>query len=80
MTDAASILVIIISIVLGIFLILTSVLVVMLIRVTKQIKNVANTAQSAADHISNVAVNVSKVTTPAFLGKTILSQLKKFRK
>lgn len=80
MTDAASILVIIISIVLGIFLILTSVLIVMLIKVTRQIKSVADKAESAAEQFTNVAVNVSKVTTPAFLGKTILSQLKKFKK
>ena len=78
--DAASILVIIISSVLAIFLILAIFLVVMLMRVTRQIKEIAETAQTTADHFANVAVNMSKVTTPAFIGKTLLEQLKRFKK
>lgn len=80
MTDAASILVIILAIVLSIFLILGIVLVVLLIRITRQIKDVTSTVQGAADNISHVVANVSKYTTPAILGKTLLAQLKKLKR
>lgn len=80
MSDAAEILVIIISLFLAIFLLVSIVLVVMLIRVTKQIKAITSTTQSAVENLSSTAANISKVTSPVLLGKIILSQFKKFRK
>lgn len=78
--DAMQILVIILSSFLALFLLLAIILVVLLIKVTKQIKNVTSTAQSAADNINSFVGNVSKVTSPAIIAKMVMDQLKKVRK
>ena len=78
--DAMQILVIILSVFLAIFLLLAIVLVVMLIKVTQQIKRVTTTAQSAAEHISNLAAGASKVVTPAVVAKFVMNQFKKANK
>jgi cell division protein FtsB len=78
--DAMQILVIILASFLALFLLLAVILVVLLIKVTRQIKNVTTTAQSAAEHINSLAGNVSKVTSPALIAKFVLDQLKKARK
>lgn len=78
--DAMQILVIILASFLALFLVLAVILVILLIKVTRQIKNVTTTAQSAAEHINSMAANVSKVTSPALIAKLVLDQVKKFRK
>lgn len=78
--DAMEILVIILSSFLALFLLLAVILVIMLIKVTKQIKTLATTAQSTADHINSFASNVTKITSPALIAKIIMDQAKKFRK
>lgn len=78
--DAMQILVIILASFLALFLVLAVILVVLLIKVTRQIKNVTTTAQTAAEHINSMAANVSKVTSPALIAKLVLEQVKKFRK
>ena len=80
MTNAAEILVIILSVFLGLFLLLAIVLTVLLIKVTKQIRSVTSTAQSAVENINQLAVNASKVTSPAIIGKFLMDQLKKVKK
>ena len=78
--DAMQILVIILASFLALFLLLAVILVVLLIKVTKQIKNVTTTAQSAADNINSLVGNVSKVTSPALVAKLVMDQFKKMRK
>lgn len=78
--DAMQILVIILSSFLALFLLLAVILVILLIKVTRQIKSVTTTAQSAAEKINDVAGTVSKVASPALLAKIVLEQLKKVRK
>lgn len=78
--DAMQILVIILASFLALFLVLAVILVVLLIKVTRQIKNVTTTAQSAAEHINSMAVNVTKVASPALIAKMVLEQVKKLRK
>lgn len=78
--DAMQILVIILSSFLALFLLLAVILVVLLIKVTKQIKNVTATAQSATEQINAIVTNVGKVTSPALLAKLLLKQVKKIRK
>lgn len=78
--DAMQILVIILSSFLALFLLLAVVLIVLLIKVTRQIKSVTTTAQSAADQINSFATNVTKVTSPALIAKMVMDQLKKVRK
>lgn len=75
--DAMQILVIILSIFLALFLLLAIVLVVLLIKVTKQIKSVTSTAQTAVEKINSVALNMSKITSPALLIRTVMKQFNK---
>lgn len=78
--DAMQILVIILSSFLALFLLLAIALTIMLIKLTSQIKQVASTAQNAAEHLSSFAANASKFTSPVVLGKLIYNQIKKFKK
>lgn len=78
--DAMQVLVIILSSFLALFLLLAIVLVVLLIKVTRQIKSVTTTAQSAAEHINSIAAGVSKVASPALIAKLVLEQVNKFLK
>lgn len=78
--DAMQVLVIILASFLALFLLLAVILVILLIKVTKQIKNVTTTAQSAAERINSVAMNVGKVTSPALIAKMVMDQVKKVRK
>lgn len=78
--DAMQILVIILASFLALFLLLAVILIVLLIKVTRQIKNVTTTAQSTVDKFSSIAMNVSKVTSPALIAKMVLDQVKKVRK
>lgn len=78
--DPTQILVVILSSALALFLVLAIVLVVLLIKVTRQIKTVTTTAQSTVEHINNLAMNASKVTSPALIAKFVMDQVKKARK
>jgi hypothetical protein len=75
--DAMQVLVIILASFLALFLLLAIALVVMLIKVTRQIKSVTTTAQSAAEHINSLAAGVSKVASPALIAKLVLQQVNK---
>ena len=79
MSEAAELLVIILSVVLAVFLVLAITLVILLIRVTRQIKHVANSAQHAVDNVNEFTANVARFSSPALVGKFMLSQFKKFR-
>lgn len=76
---AAEILVIILSIFLALFLLLGIVLLVLLIRITQQIKDVTESAQRTVHSFEGLVKGVSKVTSPAIIGKIFLDQLKKMR-
>ncbi len=78
--DAMQVLVIILASFLALFLLLAIVLIVLLIKVTRQIKGVTATAQSAAQQFSSLATNASKVASPALIAKLVLSQINKMRK
>lgn len=78
--DAMQILVIILSIFLALFLLLAIILVVLLIKVTRQIKKVTATAQSAAEHVNDLALNVSKFASPALIAKFVMGFIKKAKR
>lgn len=80
MSNAAEVLVIILSVFLAIFLILGIALTVILIKVTKQIKRVTETAQTTVEHMNQFATNASKYSSPALLGKFLFDQVKRFRR
>ena len=78
--DAMQILVIILSTFLGLFLILAIVLVVQLIKVTKQIKMITTTTQTAVERVSNFAATASKFVSPAIIAQFVGQQVKKYKK
>lgn len=78
--SAMEILVIILSIFLALFLLVGIVLIVLLVKVTKQIKRVTTSAERTVSGIESVIGNVSKVTSPTLLAGTIMKQIKKARK
>ncbi len=78
--NAMEILVIILSAFLALFLLIGIVLAVLLIKVTTQIKRVTMSAERTVNGLESVVAGVGKVTTPAMLGKIIISQINKRRK
>jgi len=78
--DAMQILVVILSVFLALFLLLAIILVVLLIKVTRQIKHVTTTAQNAAEHMNDLALNVGKFVSPALITKFLMKQFNKARK
>ncbi len=79
MSDAAEILVIILSIFLAFFLALAIALTVMLIKVTRQIKTITESAQSTVDNVNKFVEGATRATSPAVLAKLIFNQVKKMR-
>ncbi len=77
--DAMQILVIILSIFLALFLLLAIILTILVIRVTMQIKRVANTAGRAVEKMGEFAANASKFSSPIALGKMIFGKFNKKR-
>jgi inner membrane protein involved in colicin E2 resistance len=80
MSEAAEILVIILSVFLGFFLLLAIILLVMLIRVTKKIQDLAESARSTADHIDKAVSGIGKVVSPALIAKFVMGQFAKAKK
>lgn len=78
--DAFQVLVIILSVFLAVFLVLAIVLTVELIRVTKQIKMIATTTQSAVDKVSNLASSAGKLVSPALIAKFFTEHVMKSKK
>ena len=79
MEGAATVLVIILSVVLIIFLIVAIVLALVLIRISHQIKQIANTANFAVKSAGNVKANISKFTASAAAIKAARLVFKKFK-
>lgn len=69
MGSAAEILVIILSVMLAIFLTLVIVLTILLIRITKQIKSIASSAERTVHSVENATSQFNKLATPAALLK-----------
>ena len=76
----AQVLVIILSVFLAIFLGLSSVLVVLLIRITRHIRAVTTSAERAAVKAESIVANFSAATNPSVLGKVVTSFVKNFKK
>lgn len=77
--DWAQILVVILSIFLALFLLLGIVLLVLFIKLTRQIKAVTGTAQRTAEGIEKAVVGFSKVTSPLAIAKIIGQQIKNYK-
>ncbi len=80
MSNAAEILVIILSVFLALFLLLSIILTILLIRVTRQIRAITNSAQDTVENINEFTKNVARFSSPALVGKLILDFIKKARR
>ncbi len=80
MSTAAEILVIIVSSVLSIFLIISIILGIYLIKLTAEIRRLAKTAQNTVDHIDTAVVGVSRLASPVFVAEIVGRYIKKFTK
>lgn len=74
--NAMEILVIILSTFLAVFLLIATVLALLLIRVTLQIRRVTAKAEQAANTMEHLTKNVSSVASKAFVGKMIMKAVK----
>ena len=78
MDTATFILVIILSVFLAIFLFLGVVLLIYLIRLTKEIRKVTDTAQRTVNHIETVVSGLSKLATPVVIADIVGNYVRKF--
>lgn len=78
--DAFQILVIILSVLLAIFLLLAIVLTVVVIKLTREIKTVADGAKTTVQHFAAAATNVRNVTDPIYVGRFIGKFFEKLKK
>lgn len=75
--DAYGILVIILSVTLTIFLVLSIIIIVYILKVVKSVQHMAEKAADAVDSVSNAANSVSKFVTPAAAGKFFVDTVQK---
>lgn len=80
MSSAAEVLVIMLAIVLVIFLIVGIILLIYLIRLSAEIRKVAQSAGRTVDHIENAVEGVTKIASPMFVADLIGRYIKKFMK
>ena len=78
--DWAQILVIILAVFLAIFLLLGIVLIGMFIRISRQIKNVTESAQRTAESIEHTVSRFNQVSSFGYLTKKASGMMKKFKK
>lgn len=78
--DWAQILVIILSTFLAIFLLLAIILTALLIKVTRQIKEVTGTAARTAEGLERAVAGFTAITSPLVLFKTVMKYVKKHKK
>ena len=79
MSSAAEILVVFLSIALAVFITLGIVTFILVIRVTRQIGDVAEKMQNITASIDGIAQNVAQVTSQIIIGKTIFDIFNKFK-
>lgn len=80
MSPAAEILVIILSVFLAIFLLLGIILSIYLIKLTKEIRHVTQTAGKAVSNIEGAVSGIAKLTSPLFIAEIVGRYIKKFTK
>lgn len=78
MSPAAEILVIILSVFLAIFLIIGIILGIYLIRLSAEIRRIAEAAHKTVDNIESAVSGAAKLVSPAFVAGIIGKYIKKF--
>jgi len=80
MDTAAEILVIILAVALAVFLVVGIILAIYLIRLSAEIRRIAETAQHAVSSVESVVSGAAKLTSPMFVAEMIGRYIKKFTK
>lgn len=80
MSNAAEILVIIVSSVLALFLIVSIILGIYLIKLTAEIRKLARSAQNTVDGIGSAVNGVARLVSPMFVADLVGKYIKKFTK
>lgn len=80
MSTAAEILVIIVSSVLVIFLVVSIILGIYLIKLSAEIRRLTKSAQNTVSHIDSAVVGVSRLASPMFAAEMVGKYIKKFTK
>jgi sensor domain CHASE-containing protein len=78
MSPAAEILVIILSVFLAVFLVVAIILGIYLIRLSAEIRRVAQSAQKTVDHIESAVDGATRIISPMFVADIIGRIVKKF--
>lgn len=80
MSPAAEILVIILSVFLAIFLVVAIILGIYLIRLSAEIRRIAESAQKTVDHIESAVDGASRIISPMFVADIVGRFIKQFTK
>lgn len=80
MNLATEILVIILSVFLAVFLVVGIILAIYLIKLTRDIRRVTESAERTVGHIESVVAGASKIASPLFVVELINRYMKKFKK
>ncbi|MEI7689580.1 MAG: hypothetical protein WCI79_01275 [Candidatus Saccharibacteria bacterium] len=80
MSVAAEVLVIILSVALAFFLVLGIILVVYLIKITRQIRRVTNSAERTVNNVESVVASAGKLISPVVIANMINKVINKFKK
>ncbi|MDO4902317.1 MAG: hypothetical protein Q4A21_02035 [bacterium] len=80
MSSAAEILVVILSIFLAIFIALGIVTFILIIRVSKQIGDVAENFRNISNGVDNVVQNIAQISSPIIIGKAMIDIFKNLKK
>ena len=76
MNDSAMVLIILLSVVLVCFFVAVIILVIELIKVTKQLRSIAEDVEVTTSKMRQLTENVAKVSSPVFIGKALMNLFK----
>lgn len=76
MNDSATVLIILLSVILVCFFVAVIILVIELIKVTKQLRSIAEDVEVTTSKMRQLTENVAKVSSPVFIGKALMNLFK----
>lgn len=77
MDGAAGVLVVVLAFTLAVFLILAIVLLILLIRISRQIKNITDSAEQTVHGAEVILKNMQRFTAPAIIGRIVTGYVKR---
>ncbi len=80
MSSAAEVLVVILAAALAVFIVLGIALLILLIKLTRQISETTTSVRNISTSIDGLVRNVVQITSPVIITKTVLEFFKKFNK